>query len=85
MSNFMPIEWFLCTILDYKNIKFKHLIEDIAIDLWSSWNFASMNDILKTYNPIVRFLNFTFNKKIWENFKKFLFKLVEIFSLKSST
>ena len=29
----MPIERFLCTILDYKNIKFKHLIEDIAIDL----------------------------------------------------
>ena len=36
---------FLCIILDYKNLKFKQLINDIAIDLWSSKNFTSIKDI----------------------------------------
>ena len=42
MSNFMPIgfyflfdleTYFLGILLDYKNLKFKHLIDDIVIDL----------------------------------------------------
>ena len=41
---------FLCIIWDYKNMKFKHLIDDIVIDLWLSRNFASMNDIGKKCN-----------------------------------
>ena len=31
---------------------------------------------IRTYNPIVRFSKFTSNKKIYENFKGFLFKLI---------
>ena len=67
----------------YKNLKFNHLIEDIVIDFWSSWNFVSMEDIIKTSNPIVRVSQFTSNKKIYENFEGFLFKLVwrETFSI----
>ena len=37
---------------------------DIVIDLWSSWNFANMENIIKTYNPTVKFSKFTSNKKI---------------------
>ena len=42
MSNFVLIgyyllfdsyTYFLCIILDYKNLKFKHFIDDIAIDI----------------------------------------------------
>ena len=51
-------------ILDYKNSKFKDLIDDIIIDLWSSWNFVNMEDITKKYNPMVNFSQFTSNKKI---------------------
>ena len=44
MSNFMSIicnllfnlwTYFLCIILDYKNLKFKILIDNITIDFWS--------------------------------------------------
>jgi len=72
-SNFIQIgyyllfnqkNYFLYTILDYKNLKFKYLNGDIAIDLWFSWNFVSVNDIIRTYNPTVRFLKFTLNIKI---------------------
>ena len=53
-------------ILDYKNSKFKYLIDDIAIDLWSSWNFASMKDIRKNKcNPIVDLSKFTYNIYIY--------------------
>ena len=54
MSNFMSIICylllihkfiFLCIILGYKNLKFKDLIDDIAINLWFSWNFVNMEDI----------------------------------------
>ena len=69
--------------LYYKNLKFNHLIEDTAIDLWFSWNFVSMKDIIKTCNSMVRVSKFTSNKKIYENFEGFLFKLVwrETFSI----
>ena len=43
------IIWFInlnfYVILDYKNSKFKDLIDDITIDLWSFWNFANMEGI----------------------------------------
>ena len=32
--------YFLCINLDYKNVKFKYLINDISIDFCSSGNFA---------------------------------------------
>ena len=35
-----------------------------------------MKDIIRTYNPTVRFSNFTFNIKIYDKFEGFLFKLV---------
>ena len=61
--------WFInlnfCVILDYKNSKFKDLIDDIIIDLWSLWNFANMEDIRRKCNPIVNLSQFTSNKKIW--------------------
>ena len=40
-------------ILDYKNSKFKDLIDDITNDLWSFLNFANMEDIRKKCNSIV--------------------------------
>ena len=69
--------------LYYKNLKFNHLIEDTVIDLWFSWNFVSMKDIIKTCNSMVKVSKFTSNKKIYENFEGFLFKLVwrETFSI----
>ena len=50
-------------ILDYKNSKFKDLIDDITIDLWFSWKFASMEDIRRKYNSMMNFSQFTSNKK----------------------
>ena len=44
------------------------MFDDIAIDLWSSWNFSSTKDIIKTCNPTVRILKFTFNIKIYKEF-----------------
>ena len=41
------INLFLCIILDYKNMKFRHLIDHIASDLWFSRNFASIEDVGK--------------------------------------
>ena len=40
------------------------MIDDIAIDLWSSENFARMDDIRRKYNPIMDLSKFTSNKKI---------------------
>ena len=34
-------------ILYYKNLKFKHLIKDMTIDLWFSEKFANIKDIKK--------------------------------------
>ena len=60
---------FLCINLDHKNLKFKNLIDDITINFWSSWNFVSMEDIIKTYNLTVRFSKFASIKKIEEEFE----------------
>ena len=38
------------------------MIDNIAIDLWSSWNFASMEDIRKKCNSMIELSKFTFNK-----------------------
>ena len=63
---FNPKTYFLCIILDYKNLEFKHLINDIAIDLFFFFfgNFVSINDIRKKCNSMVDLSKFTFNKKI---------------------
>ena len=45
-------------------MQFKYLINDIAIDIWSSENFTSMEDIKKKSNQTVDLSKFTFNKKI---------------------
>ena len=57
------IKLFKYIILDKKNLKFKHLIDDIAMDLLSSWNFSSTKDIIRIWNPTVKFSKFTFNEK----------------------
>ena len=57
-------------------MKFKHVFDNISINFWSSWNFASMKDIIRTYNLMVRFSKFTLNIEIYEKFVKFLFKLI---------
>ena len=44
--------------------KFKYLTDDLVIDFLFSWNFTSKEDIIRTYNPIVRFSKFTYKKKI---------------------
>ena len=55
--------WFISlkfyVILDYKNSKFKDLIDDIAINLWYFWNLANMEDIRRKCNPMVNLLQFT--------------------------
>ena len=56
--------YFLCIILDYKNLKFKHLIDNIYIDFGSSESFASIKDIRRKCNSVVDLSKFTFNKKI---------------------
>ena len=40
-------------ILDYKKLKFKYLIDDIAIDLRSFENFANNKDIRRKCNSTV--------------------------------
>ena len=56
MSNFIQIgcyllfdqkTYFWCIIFTTKNLKFKHIIDDIAINVWSYWNFASMKEYNK--------------------------------------
>ena len=52
MSNFVSIyviyywirKHFLCIISYYKNLKFKHLIDNIVINFWSSKNFTNIKD-----------------------------------------
>ena len=48
---FDPKIYFLCIILDYKNLKFKHLIDNIIINLLE--NFASMEAIRRKFNLMV--------------------------------
>ena len=62
---FNPWTYFLCIILDYKNSKFKHFINDIVIDLWFYLYFASMEDIRRKCNPMIDLSKFTFNNKIY--------------------
>ena len=52
------------------------MIDDITIDLWFSWNFSSMKDIIRMCNLIIRFSKFISNKKIEEEFEVFLSKIV---------
>ena len=51
-------------LLNYKNLQFKQFINDIAINLQFSRNFASMEYIRRRCNLMVDFSKFTFNKKI---------------------
>ena len=63
------------------------MFDEIAIDLWSSWNFTCIKNIITTCNLTVRFSKFTFNIKIYEEFVKLLSKLVwreTLFFTKSS-
>ena len=73
MSNFIqircylqfdPYNYFLCIILDYKNLKYKLLIDHITINFLSSESFASIEYIRRKRNPIDDLSKFTFNKKI---------------------
>ena len=59
MSNFLPIRY-----IYYKNLQFKQLIDNIAIDFWSSKNFACMKDVKRKCNPMINLSKFTSNKKI---------------------
>ena len=52
------------------------MFDEIVIDLWFSWNFTCMKNIIKTCNLTVRFSKFTLNIEIYEKFVKFLFKLI---------
>ena len=60
------IIWFIklnfYVILDYRNSKFKDLIDDISIALWYFWNFINMEDIKRKYNLIVNLSQFIANK-----------------------
>ena len=58
------INLFLGIILYYKNLKFKHLVDNIVIDLRFSRNFTSMEVIRRECNLIVDLLKFSSNKKI---------------------
>ena len=49
---------------------------DIAIDLWFSWNFVSIKDVIRTCNLTIRFSKFTLNINIYDEFVGFLSKLV---------
>ena len=66
MPNFMSIGYyyysiykliFLCKILNYKNLKFKYLIDDIVIDLRFSRNFVNMQDIRRKCNLMMNLSN----------------------------
>ena len=45
------------------------------IDLWFSWNFVSIKDVIRTCNLTVRFSKFTLNINIYDEFVGFLSKL----------
>ena len=52
------------------------MFDEIVIDLWFSWNFTCIKNIIKTCNLTVRFSKFTLNIEIYKKFVEFLFKLV---------
>ena len=56
--------YFLFIIFYYKNLEFKHLDNDITINLWSSLNFVSMKHIRRKCNSMLNFSKFISNKKI---------------------
>lgn len=64
--------------LDYKYLKFKHLIYDIVIDFWKliSMNDISMNDISRKYNSMVNLTKFLSNKNILSRIITIDYKLV---------
>ena len=64
------INLFLYIIKGYKNLKFKYLIDNITINIWYSWNFLSMEDIIKKMQSINRFTKIYINKKIYEEFEE---------------
>ena len=45
-------------------MKFKHLIDNIAINLYYFKNFTNIKHIRRKYNPTTHYLKFTFNKRI---------------------
>ena len=55
------INLFLYIILDYKNSKFKHWIDNIVIYLWFYWYFEAIEDIKRKCNLTVDMSKFTFN------------------------
>ena len=59
-----PITYFSFIILDYKNLKFKHLIDNVVINFRSFIIFASIKDIRRRCNLIVDLSKFISNKKI---------------------
>ena len=42
---------FFMQVYYHKNLKFKHVIDNIVINLWSSWNFARTKNIIRICNP----------------------------------
>ena len=52
------------------------MIDKIATDLWSSWNFPSMKDIRRKHNPIVDLSKLTFNKKILSGIVALVCKII---------
>ena len=48
----------------FNNLKFKHSIDDITIDLYSSRNFTNIEDIIRKCNLMVNLSKFTSNKKL---------------------
>ena len=51
-------------ILNYKNLKFKLLIDKRAIDIWFTKNFTSTKDIKRKCNLMINLSKFTFYKNI---------------------
>ena len=58
------ITYFSFIILDYKNLKFKHLIDNVVINFRSFIISASIEDIRRRCNLIVDLSKFISNKKI---------------------
>ena len=55
---------FICIILYYKNLKFKHLTDDIVLDFWFFGYLTSIKNIRRKYNLMVDLLKFISNKNI---------------------
>ena len=44
------------------------MCDEIVINLWTSWNFENIKNIIRTYNLTIRFSKFTLNIEIYEEF-----------------